>query len=102
MDESVSESEFIKEADDDNIEPEAYRTCSGPAAPNMYSGAEPSKGRRRRIPGDVGSSELVVQEFVGQLREFRELQRELAPWTDKFRAAHGRKPRYEDVQATGR
>ena len=42
-----------------------------------------------------------MQSYVAQLREFRGLQEELAPWTQAFSAKHGRKPCIADVEATG-
>ena len=36
-----------------------------------------------------------------ELREFRALQGELAPWTAAFRDKHARKPRLADVEGTG-
>lgn len=43
----------------------------------------------------------VMADYMASLRELRSLQAEVAPWTDAFREAHGRKPRMADVEAAG-
>lgn len=67
----------------------------------MFSAGDTSKARKKPS-GQSSPNDVVVQGFVAQLREFRALQQELAPWTDKFKAKHGRRPRFEDVENTGR
>ena len=43
----------------------------------------------------------VVRNYKAQLREYRALQAELAPWTAAFQGQYGRKPRLGDVELTG-
>ena len=40
--------------------------------------------------------------YKSQLREYRALQEELGPWTQAFKAQHGRKPCLQDVERTGK
>jgi len=71
-----------------------------PGSGNIYTGGAPpgGRGRPKRKPP---VNEAVIADFVSQLREFRALQEELAPWTSKFREDHGRKPKVADVELTG-
>ena len=39
--------------------------------------------------------------YKAELREYRLLQEELGPWTQAFKAQHGRKPNLADVERTG-
>lgn len=39
--------------------------------------------------------------YKAELREYRLLQEELGPWTQAFKAQHGRKPGLLDVERTG-
>ena len=69
----------------------------------MYAGgATPHTRAKKKLAHRPARNEAVVEEFVGQLRQFRALQQELAPWTEAFRARTGRKPRVEDVELTGK
>jgi hypothetical protein len=43
----------------------------------------------------------ALEGYKAELREFRALQAELAPWTAAFQAQHGCKPALKDVEATG-
>ncbi|KAK9846381.1 hypothetical protein WJX81_002681 [Elliptochloris bilobata] len=43
----------------------------------------------------------ALDAYKAELREFRTLQGELAPWTSAFRDKHARKPRLADVEGTG-
>ena len=65
-----------------------------------HNGGRKGVGRKKGAGNRQATNEAVVEEFVGQLRQFRALQQELAPWTEAFRAQHGRKPRLEDVERT--
>jgi hypothetical protein len=70
-----------------------------PGSGNIYTGGAPGgKGRAKRKPP---VNDAVIGDFVSQLREFRALQEELAPWTTEFRERNGRKPTVVDVELTG-
>lgn len=71
-----------------------------PGGGEMFIGAGREAKARKKPPPRSAPNLAVVEEFVGQLREFRALQQELAPWTEAFRLEHGRKPRVDDVELT--
>ncbi|KAK9867370.1 hypothetical protein WJX84_003848 [Apatococcus fuscideae] len=71
---------------------------SQPLSPGCLPGKFPGR------PADMGGRMTrgsVVRNYKAQLREYRALQAELAPWTAAFQGQYGRKPRLGDVELTG-
>lgn len=55
------------------------------------------------VPGGKPASKAqIMAAYKAQLREYRLLQEELGPWTQAFKAQHGRKPCLSDVERTGK
>ena len=81
---------------------------SGPQSPNRSS---PGKGKGRRSSvrclsgrssqGKSLTKTQIMTAYKAELREYRSLQEELGPWTQAFKAQHGRKPGLLDVERTG-
>jgi len=81
---------------------------SGPQPSNQSS---PGKGRGRRSSvrclsgrssqGKSLTKTQIMTAYKAELREYRLLQEELGPWTQAFKAQHGRKPGLLDVERTG-
>ncbi|KAL0048932.1 hypothetical protein WJX82_002639 [Trebouxia sp. C0006] len=81
---------------------------SGSQSPNQSS---PGKGKGRRSSvrclsgrssqGKSLTKTQIMTAYKAELREYRLLQEELGPWTQAFKAQHGRKPGLLDVERTG-
>lgn len=56
----------------------------------------------RSPPGKPATKAQIMAAYKSQLREYRLLQEELGPWTQAFKAQHGRKPCLSDVERTGK
>lgn len=55
---------------------------------------------RNSQPKSLTKSQIMTA-YKAELREYRLLQEELGPWTQAFKAQHGRKPTLADVERTG-
>ncbi len=83
-------------------------SSSGSQSPNQSS---PGKGKGRRSSvrclsgrssqGKSLTKTQIMTAYKAELREYRLLQEELGPWTQAFKAQHGRKPGLLDVERTG-
>ncbi|KAA6421606.1 MAG: hypothetical protein FRX49_08549 [Trebouxia sp. A1-2] len=83
-------------------------SLAGPQSPNRSS---PGKGKGRRSSvrclsgrssqGKSLTKTQIMTAYKAELREYRSLQEELGPWTQAFKAQHGRKPGLLDVERTG-
>ncbi|XP_075263778.1 uncharacterized protein LOC142355534 [Convolutriloba macropyga] len=67
---------------------------TGPGSSSYESAAKRSGG------GKTPSRNQLMNSYKAQLREYRNLQEELQPWTTAFTTKEGRKPTLEDVEAT--
>jgi len=83
-------------------------SSSGSQSANQSS---PGKGKGRRSSvrclsgrssqGKSLTKTQIMTAYKAELREYRLLQEELGPWTQAFKAQHGRKPGLLDVERTG-
>lgn len=91
---------------------EAFHRGSEEAlASGPQSSKQSSKGRGRRSSvrclssrnsqGKSLTKTQIMTAYKAELREYRLLQEELGPWTQAFKAQHGRKPGLLDVERTG-
>lgn len=82
-----------------------------PAGPQSSNQSSPGKGKGRRSSvrclsgrssqGKSLTKTQIMTAYKAELREYRLLQEELGPWTQAFKAQHGRKPGLLDVERTG-
>lgn len=73
-----------------------------PKLPTSPAALGPSKRGRPKIPPPPpsGSKGQMLEAYKLQLREYKALQEELAPWVKAFEQQAGRKPKLTDVEAT--
>lgn len=84
---------------------------TSPSGPQSRNHSSPGKGKGRRSSvrclsgrssqGKSLTKTQIMTAYKAELREYRLLQEELGPWTQAFKAQHGRKPGLLDVERTG-
>ncbi|DBA82176.1 TPA: hypothetical protein ACH3X1_007163 [Trebouxia sp. C0004] len=90
---------------------EAFHRGSDGVQPSGPQSSSPGKGRGRKrsvrclsgrsSQGKSLTKTQIMTAYKAELREYRLLQEELGPWTQAFKAQHGRKPGLSDVERTG-
>ncbi|KAK9846760.1 hypothetical protein WJX84_009414 [Apatococcus fuscideae] len=78
---------------------DVHRSASG------AEGSAPASSGCPKFPGRASDTRMtrgsVVKNYKAQLREYRALQAELAPWTAAFQGQYGHRPHLHDVEVTG-